>query len=358
MSNAATPQTPYHLVQRGSGTSIDDLRSQHRASIASSRGSRGSVFGDLDLRVEPVESAIEDVAGETFLDILCNPRSMVVLCLLGIGSAWGCLAIALVFVGYYDLNYITALALFVVGALAAYEEKCRGGIQAQISQLSDLTDELKEDTSKIGGEVGFLKAERGELEVNVNNMSKPRLALTESANELEQRKQALVERHKKFEEENAELKQTEADLSAMSEKLKQDAERLTSTVDSLSESMAGFAQMKEQIQKMAAGSNESIIEAMQKLNSSYERMDNLMYENEKIILMDKAHMAEFRDKSEGMQKKEFIRFSRSIPKKYRDYMKANNMTWDSLRGDDEMIDPQEMESIIQKLLVVNKNREV
>lgn len=174
----------------------------------------------------------------------------------------------------------------------------------------------------------------------------------------------------RFKKENARLAQTstqlEGDVNKLevtNQKIAVQVTKLNTTVDdlqgvsdALQNDLAQFSDLRESMEDFAKETGTDIQQALGNVNGVYDRMYDLTLENERALLKRVAQDLEFMDRDEEMSKVEFQRFLQRIPTQFKDRFEATGLTFDSVAGDNQMVDFREMGNLIDKLLTENDDK--
>lgn len=96
-------------------------------------------------------------------------------------------------------------------------------------------------------------------------------------------------------------------------KLHVSIDELKNLNNSLRTEIEDFRKLKENLAKFAKEQNEDFHKVLENINDNYERINNLLFENERVLMMKVAQDVEFMDDKEGMSKREYQRFVDRIP---------------------------------------------
>ena len=114
-------------------------------------------------------------------------------------------------------------------------------------------------------------------------------------------------------------------------KLKEENEQLHSSIDdlkkvsnSLKKELDNFAKLQENLEEFAKQEKNDFNKIMNQLNGNFDRINNLVHEQNRVLLMQLAQNIEFLDSKEGMSKIEFLRFVDRIPHQFQTHLTQMN----------------------------------
>ena len=115
---------------------------------------------------------------------------------------------------------------------------------------------------------------------------------------------------------NDTLKMDNIELKLNNKELKDSIENLKSVSDDLRKEMSNFKNVRQNFSVYAGfqGQNARLDKLCNQLNDSYRKLNSLLCENERILLLNMAHDMEFFDSNNhGMSSLQFQRFIARIP---------------------------------------------
>merc|ERR1712062_256825 len=108
--------------------------------------------------------------------------------------------------------------------------------------------------------------------------------------------------------------------------------------------------MGDNLNAMAEEQGEQIQDLIGKTAETFEKMDSLVSDNEKVLLHQLAADVEFIDDSQGLNEKEFKRFQARLPKRYKELIKARGISFQTYDLDGSgTIEPKELISLVDSL---------
>ena len=151
----------------------------------------------------------------------------------------------------------------------------------------------------------------------------------------------------------------EMEINALKEengKLHVSIDELKNLNNSLRTEIEDFRKLKENLARFAKEQNEDFHKVLENINDNYERINNLLYENERVLMMKVAQDVEFMDDKEGMSKREYQRFVDRIPlrlqSKYQILINEPEYKYLTTKFDDDpeaTISPRSIQKLINDL---------
>eukprot|EP00485_Elphidium_margaritaceum_P004950 CAMPEP_0202691202 /NCGR_PEP_ID=MMETSP1385-20130828/5985_1 /ASSEMBLY_ACC=CAM_ASM_000861 /TAXON_ID=933848 /ORGANISM="Elphidium margaritaceum" /LENGTH=211 /DNA_ID=CAMNT_0049346569 /DNA_START=29 /DNA_END=664 /DNA_ORIENTATION=- len=83
----------------------------------------------------------------------------------------------------------------------------------------------------------------------------------------------------------------------------------------LSNEIEQFRKLKDSLQRFGEKQNKDFNRILSDVNGQFDRMNNLLHENERVLMMKVAQDVEFLDRNEGLSKTEYQRFVMRIPQR-------------------------------------------
>eukprot|EP00928_Gymnodinium_smaydae_P055481 TRINITY_DN39004_c0_g1_i1.p1 TRINITY_DN39004_c0_g1~~TRINITY_DN39004_c0_g1_i1.p1 ORF type:complete len:335 (-),score=112.04 TRINITY_DN39004_c0_g1_i1:93-1037(-) len=157
--------------------------------------------------------------------------------------------------------------------------------------------------------------------------------LAEQIEEFRLENERMKKQNKEFEDENAAYKAENEKYTKMQASLQENVDKLQAVGDDISSQLDGMKDLRDSLQKYAAEMGGDFKAALKKTNEVFEKVGKVTEENEKTLLFKTVQDLEFMDHKEGMGKREWDRFTKRVPKTYRDSFDRLNLTFDSLAVD-------------------------
>jgi len=152
----------------------------------------------------------------------------------------------------------------------------------------------------------------------------------------------------KYETEIDELRGTKEQLTTEVSKLKETTNALNRDVDNLKSTLSQYDELKESLQEIC-GDNKELNSLINDVNSMYTNMKNTILSNTRAGILSAYYDAALKDDEEGMSEREYKRFLARLDKKTRSIFKSFG-SFESIAGDDRLIDLNEFQQLVNKLL--------
>jgi len=253
----------------------------------------------------------------------------------------------------------TGILLLIIGLWAGWEVRSLGSLADQIKQLRGIRKQLASDTNRLEGEVGELGDENKELEQNVDAFREENEELQDTVKNFDKQNEELHKIHLGLEKDNDTLKDRVQGLSAQNTQLESTVSEMVHQTERLNGELKQFEGLRIEMEKVAEESGEDMMQLVQKCKATYEKMDNLMRDNEEVLLTQIAADIEFTiDKEEGLDEREWKRFLTRIPARYKEIIKEEGITFERFDPDGNgKIDPHHIQDLIQLLVKKHEAKE-
>ena len=141
-------------------------------------------------------------------------------------------------------------------------------------------------------------------------------------------------------------------LTKQVDKLGTTVESLKNSNDTLHNELLSLQTLRESLEKYAKESNAEFDKVLNDVNRSFERLENITRDNEKVLIARVAQDLEFLDSKAGMKREEYERFVNRIPNSLRDkFNKLGYESFDKVAGDNNIVDYKEIKTIVQSVVV-------
>jgi len=154
--------------------------------------------------------------------------------------------------------------------------------------------------------------------------------------------------NKKYEEEIEKLSHTREQLTDEVTKLEETTNGLKRDVDTLKDTLGQYDQLKNSLQEIC-GDNQELNDLINDVNDMYSSMKQTILSNTRAGILAAYYSASLRDDEEGMSSKEYRRFKMGLDKETRAVFEGFG-TFEEIAGDDEIIDLDEFQALVDKLL--------
>merc|ERR1739842_245924 len=119
-------------------------------------------------------------------------------------------------------------------------------------------------------------------------------------------------------------------------------------VDNLKATLGQYDELKESLKEIC-GDNQQLNDLINDVNEMYSSMKQTILSNTRAGILSAYYTAALKDDDEGMTKKEYRRFLSGLDKNTREIFKGFG-SFEELAGDDEIIDLDEFQVLVDKLL--------
>jgi len=320
------------------------IAASSKLSAVSTPGSRDSTTSSKKAEDEPLL---------TWGDLLMNPCLFVPIIILTTAAICGAIGFLFFLISdgdHYGIQLVMALILAVAGFLAAWEVRALGTLYEQIDRLKMIRKELEQSTTQLESQVGGIESENLELEENVRSFRAKNEELTQSVDAFDRRNEELRGLHAELEQQSTILKEETRAIRLQSEKLSTTVTAMGEQHDALTESLKDFDELRAQLNSMAEETGEQFSDLIYKTSETFQKMDDLVHDNERVLLHQLIADVEYFDDKEGMAEKEFRRFVARLPKRYKELIKAKEITFATFDTDvNGVIDPKEIKNLVEQL---------
>jgi len=134
-------------------------------------------------------------------------------------------------------------------------------------------------------------------------------------------------------------------------KLETTVETLKDSNDTLHSELLSLQTLRENLEIYAQNNKDDFRKVLNDVNSTFERLENITKENEKVLIARVAQDLEFLDNKEGMKREEYERFINRVPNNLKSKFKELGYTsFDKVAGDNNIVDYKEIKNIVQSLV--------
>ena len=140
-------------------------------------------------------------------------------------------------------------------------------------------------------------------------------------------------------------------LTQQVDKLEVTVESLKNSNDTLHNELLGLQTLRKNLEEYAKENKNDFSKMLNDVNSSFDRLENITKENEKVLIARIAQDLEFLDNKEGMKREEYERFINRIPhnlKKEFDNLGYNS--FERVAGDNKIVDYKEIKEMVEALV--------
>jgi len=309
-----------------------------------SQGSKSSVHSNGE--------NTEDEPLLTWKDLLTNPCLFVPLIILTAAAAMGCIGLIFFGLGGESNGFVLVCAFVLLGSglLAAFEVRALGTLSQQIEYLKVIRKQLEASTQALESQVGGIESENLELEENVRSFRARNEDLAMTVDDFNTKNDELRDLHEQLEKQSEILKEETRGIRVQSEKLNATVTAMGEQHDHLTESLKDFDELRATLNSMAEESGEQFSDLIYKTSETFQKMDDLVQMNEKVLLHQLIADVEMIDDTSGMQLKEYKRFVARLPKRYKAIISSKGITFETFDTDnDGVIDVKEIRELVENL---------
>ena len=140
-------------------------------------------------------------------------------------------------------------------------------------------------------------------------------------------------------------------LTEQVDKLEVTVESLKNSNDTLHNELLGLESLRKNLEAYAKENKNDFSKILNDVNHSFDRLENITKENEKVLIARIAQDLEFLDNKEGMKRDEYERFINRIPhnlKKEFDTLGYNS--FERVAGKNQIVDYKEIKEMVETLV--------
>jgi len=294
---------------------------------------------DLDKSASRQIKRVED---ESFCVLLFKNPTMALIFFFNISSLiWGIVAFIVFFTSEKGLLHLpNSLTLIAVAFLAAYEAAHRGTFTFQISNLSEAATSKESNKESSCNILRQEKDRKTRLSMQLEKGGRDHRKYSIMKSKLRGNHAKLTKRKTELANENQELHDTIFNLKKERIHLEKQSTDLSRTVEEIRKNMKGLGRTSENLGKMVEYQKVKSRESIKNLDDNNEAMDELVKQQGQVQILQKAESLFQYDKKEGITESVFKRFSVTIPSRYRDVIKKDNLTFGQVKDMDTLISPR------------------
>ena len=140
-------------------------------------------------------------------------------------------------------------------------------------------------------------------------------------------------------------------LTQQVDKLEVTVESLKNSNDTLHNELLGLQTLRKNLEEYAKENKNDFSKMLNDVNSSFDRLENITKENEKVLIARIAQDLEFLDNKEGMKREEYERFIQRIPNNFKkDFEKLGYNSFERVAGDNKIVDYKEIKEMVEALV--------
>ncbi len=138
------------------------------------------------------------------------------------------------------------------------------------------------------------------------------------------------------------------------EEMEKSINLLKSNNDRLHNELEAMQDLRKHLEIYAKDNQSNFKEVLDNFHKSFKRLEDITISNERTLLYRIAQDLEFMDNKVGMNKQEYERFIRRVPKHLQEaFHKLNKTHFDEVAGADKKIDYKEVQSLISSIVTKN-----
>ena len=122
---------------------------------------------------------------------------------------------------------------------------------------------------------------------------------------------------------------------------------LKNSNDTLNSELLELNSLRKNLEKFAQENKSDFMKVLKDINSSFDRLEQITKDNERVLIARIAQDLEFLDSKEGMSEDEYERFINRLPNNLKN--KFNKLGYNSFKkvaGDNNLVDYREIKEII------------
>ena len=140
-------------------------------------------------------------------------------------------------------------------------------------------------------------------------------------------------------------------LTEQVDKLKTTVETLKKNNDTLHNELLELKTLRENLKNYAQENKKDFAKVLSNINSSFNRLENITKENEKVLIARVAQDLEFLDSKEGMKPEEYERFINRIPNNLKKrFEELGYNSFEKVAGENKIVDYKEIKKIVESLV--------
>ncbi len=140
-------------------------------------------------------------------------------------------------------------------------------------------------------------------------------------------------------------------LTEQVEKLETTVETLKKNNDTLHNELLALKTLRENLNNYAKENKKDFSKVLNDINSSFNRLENITKENEKVLIARVAQDLEFLDSKSGMKPEEYERFINRIPNNLKKrFEELGYNSFDKVAGENKIVDYKEIKKIVESLV--------
>ena len=140
-------------------------------------------------------------------------------------------------------------------------------------------------------------------------------------------------------------------LTEQVDKLEITVESLKESNDTLHSELLALQSLRENLELYAKSTKEDFSKVLKDINGSFDRLENITKENEKVLIARVAQDLEFLDSKVGMKRDEYERFVNRIPNNLKQrFEELGYASFDKVAGNNNIVDYKEIKNIVHSVV--------
>ncbi len=126
---------------------------------------------------------------------------------------------------------------------------------------------------------------------------------------------------------------------------------LKNSNDTLNSELLELNSLRKNLEKFAQENKSDFMKVLKDINSSFDRLEQITKDNERVLIARIAQDLEFLDSKEGMSEDEYERFINRLPNNLKnEFDKLGYNSFKRVAGDNSLVDYREIKKIINSCL--------
>ena len=140
-------------------------------------------------------------------------------------------------------------------------------------------------------------------------------------------------------------------LTKQVDKLEDTVLNLKNSNDTLNNELSALNSLRKNLEKYAEENKSDFMKVLKDINSSFDRLEQITKDNERVLIARIAQDLEFLDSKEGMSEDEYERFINRLPNNLKkEFDKLGYNSFKKVAGANNLVDYREIEKIINSHL--------
>ncbi len=140
-------------------------------------------------------------------------------------------------------------------------------------------------------------------------------------------------------------------LTKQVDKLEDTVSNLKNSNDTLNSELLELNSLRKNLEKFAQENKSDFMKVLKDINSSFDRLEQITKDNERVLIARIAQDLEFLDSKEGMSEEEYERFINRLPYNLKNkFDKLGYNSFKRVAGDNSLVDYREIKKIINSSL--------